>query len=96
MNSAVEREEYERSKLFETVLSSPGIHETCKIILHPTRQTILLMVRLLEMGGVEAVLKGDPFLASVPKAALEPLQGIIEEVLSRASLKEFYEHLKEL
>ena len=40
----------EKSKIFETVLSSPGMHEKCKIVLLLSRQNILLLSRLIETG----------------------------------------------
>ena len=38
----------EKSKIFETVLSSPGMNEKCKIVLMLSRQNILLLSRLIE------------------------------------------------
>lgn len=38
----------EKLKIFETVLSSPGMNEKCKIVLTISRQNILVLGRLIE------------------------------------------------
>jgi len=40
----------EKSNIFETVLSSPGMNEKCKINLMLSRQNIILLCRLIEAG----------------------------------------------
>ena len=54
MNSAAKEPLSNRTKIFETILSSPGMQEPCKIVLNPTRQTILVLVRLIENGMTKA------------------------------------------
>ena len=39
----------EKSKIFETILSSPGMTEKCKIVLTISRQNILVLSRLIKM-----------------------------------------------
>ena len=87
----------EKSKIFETVLSSPGMNEKCKIVLMLSRQNILLLSRLIEAGlltdqqGID-----DEIIAALPKESLEEFKVIHEEILRKSDLTEFYERLKSL
>lgn len=85
----------EKSKIFETVLCSPGMNEKCKINLIISRQNILLLSRLIEAGLLK-VNKSfeDEIISSLPKESLEEFKGIHEEILKKAELTEFYEKLK--
>ena len=85
----------EKSKIFETVLSSPGMSEKCKIILTISRQNILLLSRLIEAGLLSDKKSfEDEIISSLPKESLEEFKGIHEEILKKAELTEFYEKLK--
>jgi hypothetical protein len=85
----------EKSKIFETVLSSPGMNEKCKIVLMLSRQNILLLSRLIEAGlltdqqGID-----DEIIAALPKESLEEFKVIHEDILKKSDLTEFYERLK--
>jgi hypothetical protein len=46
-NVAIDPEK-ERSNIFETILSSPGMNKECKINLVLSRQNIILLSRLVE------------------------------------------------
>ena len=50
MNSEVMNPGNEKLKIYETVLSSPGRGEKCKIILQLSGQNILLLARIIELG----------------------------------------------
>ena len=85
----------EKSNIFETVLSSPGMNEKCKINLLLSRQNIILLCRLIETG----LLKGrdgfdDEIIAALSKESLDEMKGIYEEILKRGDLVEFYQKLK--
>jgi hypothetical protein len=85
----------EKLKIFETVLSSPGMTEKCKINLTLSRQNIILLSRLIEAG----LLKDkngfdDEIIAAIPKESLEEMKTIHEEILKKSELTEFYEKLK--
>lgn len=85
----------EKIKIFETVLSSPGMNEKCKINLMISRQNILLLGRLIETGLlIEKKSFEDEIISSLPKESLEEFKGIHEEILKKAELTEFYEKLK--
>ncbi len=50
MNNVATNSEKEKSTIFETILSSPGMNEKCKINLVLSRQNIILLSRLIETG----------------------------------------------
>lgn len=87
----------EKSKIFETVLSSPGMTEKCKIVLMLSRQNILLLSRLIEAGLLtDEQAFDDEIIAALPKESLEELKVIHEEILKKGDLTDFYERLKKL
>lgn len=94
MNSVAANVSKDKLKVLETVLSSPGMAEKCKIPLQVSRQTILLLSRLVEAGlGRES---GDELLAVLPKETVDELRGVQEELLLKGNLTEFYQRLKAL
>lgn len=97
MSGAENEKTNERAKIFETVLSSPGMAETCKIVLNPSRQTILLLSRMIEQGMENRDgKKGDELLSFLPVEAENELKGVMEEMLKRSGLVDFYGRLKAL
>jgi len=95
MNNVATNYSKEKSKIFETVLSSPGMNEKCKINLMISRQNILLLSRLIEAGLLSDKNNFDDEIISVlPKESLEEFKGIHEEILKKAQLTDFYERLK--
>ena len=87
----------EKAKIFETVLSSPGMSEKCKIVLMLSRQNILLLSRLIEAGLLtDEQAFDDEIIASLPKESIEEFKTIHEEILRKSDLTEFYERLKSL
>lgn len=96
MSSAVTGNK-EKSKIFETVFSSPGMSEKCKISMHISRQNIILLGRLIEYGILsEKNSFNDEILSVLPKESLEDFKTIREEMLKKADLTDFYERLKTL
>ena len=95
MSSGVSLPGNEKALIFETILSSPGMTEKCKIVLSLSRQNILLLCRLIEAGFIEE--KGgfsDEILSALPKEGLQEFRLLHEEVLKKAELTEFYQKLK--
>ena len=87
----------EKSKVFQTVLSSPGMNEKCKIVLMLSRQNILLLSRLIEGGLLtdeQAI--DDEIITVLSKESLEEFKTVHEEILRKSNLTEFYEKLKSL
>lgn len=97
MNSGTNEKSLNRNKIFETILSSPGMQEPCKIVLNPTRQTVLVLARLIENGIQKGEEGGrDEMISFLPQQALNDLKTIEEELLKKGGLVDFYEHLKQL
>ena len=95
MNNVATNSGKEKSTIFETILSSPGMNEKCKINLVLSRQNIILLCRLIETG----LLSGkdvfeDEIINVLSKESLEEMKAIHEEVLKRGNLVEFYQKLK--
>lgn len=97
MSSAAKETLSNRGKIFETILSSPGMQEPCKIVLNPSRQTILVLARLIENGMINGGEKEkDEMISFLPQTSLDDLKSISEELLKKGGLVDFYEHLKQL
>ena len=87
----------EKSKLFEMILVSPGMSETCKVSLKMSRQNILLLSRLIEAGIlIENEKFDDEILAALPEDSSTEFKAIHEDLLKKAGLTDFYEKLKSL
>ena len=87
----------EKSKIFQTVLSSPGMIEKCKVNLMMSRQNILILSRLIEAGLLtEKNPFDDEIIASLAADSLIEFKSIHEEILRKGELTEFYDRLKML
>lgn len=94
MSSAVNKE---KSKIFETILSSPGMSEKCKVVLQLSRQNVLLLSRLIEAGLLTKEQSfDDEILRTLPAGSLEEFKAIHEDILRKAELTDFYSRLKAL
>lgn len=94
MSTAVGKE---KSKIFETVLSSPGMTQKCKVNVVMSRQNILLLSRLIEAGLLtDEQAFDDVIIAALPKESLEEFRTVHEEILRKAGLIDFYQRLKEI
>ncbi|HUC82964.1 MAG TPA: hypothetical protein VMR70_18795 [Flavisolibacter sp.] len=97
MSVVVTKEKEEKMRVFQTVLSSPGMSEKCKIGLQLSRQNILLLGRLVEAGLLsETGGFGDDVFAALPKESVEEWRQIHAEILQKGDLTEFYQRLKML
>jgi len=85
----------EKSQIFQTILSSPGMNEKCKIALTISRQNILLLGRLIETGLMsEKNNFDDEIIGALSKESLDEMKVIHEEILRKGDLSEFYQKLK--
>lgn len=92
MSSAVSKE---KARIFETILSSPGMNEKCKLSLVVSRQSLLLLCRLMEAGLLTKELPiTDDFLQSLPSDNIEEIKALQEEMLRKAGLADFYQRMK--
>lgn len=97
MNSGANEKLMNRTKIFETILCSPGMQENCKIVLNPSRQIVLALAKLIESGienreGKER----EEIISFLPEDSMNDLKLIAEELLKKSGLVEFYEHIKHL
>ena len=85
------------AKVFETVLSVPGMNDNVKIQLSIPRKNVLLLSKVIERGLTgERSLNDDNILDIAAKETLEELNGIPDELLKKAGLIEMNEKLKTL
>lgn len=97
MSTGPENRGFEKQRIFETVLSSPGMSEKCKIMLQLSRQNVLLLGRLIEAGLLDEERRfKDEILAALPKESMEEWRLLHEEILMKSNLTNFYDRLKSL
>jgi hypothetical protein len=86
------------AKVYDTILSTPGMNETVKIDLKISRRNVLLLNSVIDRGltvkGVDE--KSSNLLDAVPKETLQELTNISEDCLRKAGLTELSEKLNEL
>lgn len=86
----------EKSKIYETLLSSPGMNDKCKITLHISRRSILLLTRIIESGLEGGKENTDELIEMVSKDSKQELDQVIPELLIRSGLEDFYQKFKAL
>jgi hypothetical protein len=84
----------EKSKIFEMILSSPGMQDQSKITLKLSRQSILLLARLIESGLDTSKGTADELVAMVSPESKQELDGVVPELLKKSGLEQFYEKVK--
>jgi hypothetical protein len=85
------------AKVFDTILSIPGMNEVVKIDLKISRKNVLLLNHVIERGlsGKDDD-KPSILLTSVPVENLQELKLLADECLQKAGLIELSEKLKTL
>lgn len=85
------------SKVYDTVLSIPGMKDVVKIDLKISRKNVLLLHHVIERGLSTTEDDGSSiFLASIAKENLQELKLLAEECLEKAGLTELSEKLTTL
>ncbi|MCL6218945.1 hypothetical protein [Zunongwangia pacifica] len=85
------------AKVYDTILSIPGMNDTVKIDLRISRKNVLLLNHVIERGlVVKNDEKNDGLLSNVPEENLEELKSIADQYLEKAGLIELKEKLNEL
>lgn len=79
-------------RIFDTVLSSPGMGETVKIDLKISRKNVLLLSHVIK-EGIAAEKDGISLLSGTSKESLSELENLSEECLQKAGLVELNEKL---
>lgn len=84
------------AKVFETVLSIPGMTDEVKVSFRTSRKNLLLLKKVIERGlhGKESDDKSVSMLEIVPKETLEELGEISNQLLTNSGLTEVNEKLK--
>lgn len=83
------------SKVYDTVLSIPGMSELVKIDLKISRKNVLLLSHIIN-NGLESESDDFGLLSSVSKEELAELKNLSEDCLQRAGLVELNQKLTTL
>ncbi|PLK44916.1 hypothetical protein [Emticicia sp. TH156] len=85
------------AKVYDTILSIPGMNETVKIELRIARKNVLLLNQVIELGlAAKEDEKSPGLLSSVPPDSLQELKALSEDCLQKAGLTELSEKLSTL
>jgi hypothetical protein len=83
------------AKVFDTVLSIPGMNDNVKIQLSIPRKNVLLLSKVIERGlNVKNSEEESNILDIAPKETLQELTALSDELLKKAGLIEMNEKLK--
>ena len=83
------------AKVFDTILSTPGMNEMVKIDLKISRKNVLLLHHVIERGiTIENDVSG--VLGSLSKEGLSELKNVAEECLQKAGIVELNQKLSTL
>jgi hypothetical protein len=83
------------AKVFDTILSTPGMNEMVKIDLKISRKNVLLLHHVIERGiTIENDVSG--VLGSLSKEGLIELKNVAEECLQKAGIVELNQKLTTL
>lgn len=83
------------AKVFDTILSIPGMNETVKIDLKISRKNVLLLNHVIARGSASHdESKPSALLSSISPESLDDLKLLGDECLQKAGLNELYEKLK--
>jgi len=78
----------EMTRLYDTLLSIPGMNDQVRLNLQVSRKVVLLLCQILESGLVEAKEDPNSVLAYFPEQANEELRTMISDLLHKAGLTE--------
>ncbi len=82
------------ARIYDTILSIPGMNEMVKIDLKISRKNILLLNQVIERGLSQKVdEKTANLLKSVPKENIQELKALGADCLQKAGLNELNEKL---
>ena len=85
------------AKVFDTVLSIPGMNEPVKMDMRLSRKNILLLHAVIKRGlSIKEPHTASYFLEGIPGVALEELEAFAESCLEKAGLTQLSDKLKSL
>lgn len=84
------------AKVYDTILSIPGMNDEIKVNLKTSRKNLLLLNKVIERGinGKESEDKSISVLETIPKETLQEIGEIAVQLLNKAGLSEMNEKLK--
>jgi len=82
------------TKLYDTILSIPGMSETVKIDLKISRKNVLLLTRVIELGLMKRPENDGSIFTVIPDENLRELKSISDDCLQKAGLMELSEKLR--
>jgi len=84
------------AKVYDTILSIPGMNDEIKVNLRTSRKNLLLLNKVIERGinGKDSEDKSISVLETIPKETLQELGEIAAQLLNKAGLSEMNEKLK--
>jgi hypothetical protein len=85
----------ELTEIYDLILLSPGLGERIKLDSRITCRTALQLVIALEYG-MASTEANNPLRKILTEEDTGTLKTLVEEVLQKANLKEFYEKLKKI
>lgn len=86
----------EIAKVYETIMSIPGMVETVKIDLRMTRKNVLLLSHIIERGIVAKDDEKGGLLGNVSNETLQELKTVADDCLQKAGLDDVSRNIKEL
>ena len=85
------------AKVYDTILSIPGMNETVKIDIRVLRRNVLLLNRVIKRGlNVKDDAGSSHLLGSIPPEILSELSALGDDFLAKAGLTELNEKLNAL
>ena len=85
------------AKVYDTILSIPGMNETVKIDLKISRKNVLLLNSVIKRGlSLKDDDKSPTLLGSIPEETLKELSAFADDCLTKAGLTELSEKLSSL
>ena len=85
------------AKVYDTILSIPGMNETVKIDMKISRKNVLLLNSVIKRGlSAKDDDKSSNLLESIPQDILQELETIADDYLTKAGLTELSVKLKAL
>lgn len=84
------------AKVYDTILSIPGMNDEIKVNLKTSRKNLLLLNKVIERGinGKESEDRSISVLENIPKETLQEIGEIAVQLLNKAGLSEMNEKLK--
>jgi len=85
------------AKVYDTIMSIPGMNETVKIDMRISRKNVLLLNSVIKRGlATKDDDKSPNLLVNIPVEALQELNAFADDCLTKAGLTELSEKLNSL